>query len=62
MEQRNNSGVLFRNHRKNEGSKQPDYRGELMIDGAMFEISAWEREGKRGRFLSIAIQDPGSLI
>src|ERR1700722_5759613 len=25
-------------------SKQPEWRGELMIDGALFEISAWERE------------------
>jgi hypothetical protein len=44
FEQRNNSGgVLFKNSRKQEGSKQPDYRGELMIDGALFEVTGWVR-------------------
>jgi hypothetical protein len=59
-EPRNNSGVMFPNSRKPAGSKQPDYGGELTIDGAVFEISAWEREGRRGKFWSIAVQTPGA--
>jgi hypothetical protein len=57
-ETRNNSGVMFRNDRNPASSKQPEWRGELMIGGAIFEISAWE--GRRGRFLSISIQVAGS--
>jgi hypothetical protein len=59
-EQRNNSGLMFRKDRKTAGSKQPEWRGELMIDGALFEISAGEREGRRGKFLAIAVQVAGS--
>jgi hypothetical protein len=61
MEERNNSGVLFRNLRKKEGSKQPDYRGDLLIDGARFELAAWIREAKNGRkFLALAVQVAGA--
>jgi hypothetical protein len=60
FEQRNNSGVLFKNSRKQEGSKQPDYRGELMIDGTMFEVAGWVREGKRGKFLALVVQTAGA--
>jgi hypothetical protein len=60
FEQRNNSGVLFKNSRKQEGSKPPDYRGELVIDGALFEVAGWVREGKRGKFLALVVQTVGA--
>jgi hypothetical protein len=60
MEERNNSGILFRNLRKKEGSKQPDYRGELLIDGGVLEIAGWMREAKNGsRFLALVVQTAG---
>lgn len=54
-EQRPNSGILFKNDRKKEGSKQPDWKGNLNINGVTVELAAWEREGKRGVFLSLKV-------
>jgi len=53
-EQRDNSGSLFKNDKKTE-SKHPDYRGDAMVDGESYWISAWLKEGKSGtKFLSLA--------
>lgn len=44
---------LFRNIRKPEGSKQPDYAGPGRdVDGNEIEVSAWIQEGKQGKFMS----------
>lgn len=43
---------LFRNDKKEPGSKQPDMRGTMMWNGQKLKISAWTKgEGDR-RFLS----------
>lgn len=55
FEQRPNSGVLFKNYRKEKPS-HPDYRGNGEFDGYQFEISAWIKEGKRGKFMSLAFK------
>lgn len=52
-----NRGVLFRNNRKSKQT-QPDYTGKLNVDGVDFELSAWEKEGKNGTFLSVSIKPP----
>jgi hypothetical protein len=51
-EQRDNSGVLWRNE-KREKDSQPNARGDAMIDGVMYEVSAWTKEGKNGKFQSL---------
>lgn len=62
MEQQNNSGVLFLNRNKKEGSNQPDRVGNLTIDGKKFTISAWNKVGQNaGEFLSIKISDPNEF-
>lgn len=58
FEQRENSGTLFRNDKKTEGSKQPDYRGEANVNGEVMEVSAWAKEGKKGWFLSLSFKPP----
>ena len=40
MEKRDNSGVLFKNDKK-ETEKHPDYKGNIMVDGNEYWLSAW---------------------
>jgi hypothetical protein len=56
-EQRPDSGTLFKNDKKTQPN-HPDYRGEGNINGHKFEISAWIKEGKRGKFMSLAFKPP----
>ena len=34
------SGALFKND-KGDNPARPDYRGDLMVEGVLYEISAW---------------------
>ena len=47
------SGSLFKNTRKEKDS-HPDYRGDLMIGGQLYEVAAWVKEGKSGKFFSLS--------
>lgn len=60
-EKRDNSGILFRNNRKTKDS-QPDYTGNCMIGGNEMYISAWVKEGKSGKFMSLSFQDNTSQV
>ena len=52
-----NRGVLFKNHRK-ESDRHPDYTGKINVDGVDKELSAWIKEGKNGKFLSLSVKEP----
>jgi len=54
MEKRDNSGVLFKNDKK-ESEKHPDYKGNLTVDGKDYWLSAWIKEGKGGKFMGLAL-------
>ena len=58
FEQREGSGALFQNYKKEKGSKQPDYRGDAMFEGKMVEISGWTKPtSKGGEFISLMIKE-----
>lgn len=50
-----NRGVLFKNDRR-ESDKHPEYNGSINVDGVDYWLSAWVKDGKKGKFFSLAIK------
>lgn len=50
-----NRGVLFKNDRK-EQDNHPDYTGKIDVGGVEYWLSAWIKEGQRGKFMSLSIK------
>ena len=51
---RDNSGVLFKNDKK-DNERAPEYKGNIMVDGQEYWLSAWIKEGKTGKFMGLAV-------
>ena len=49
-----NRGVLFKNDRK-EKDTHPDYKGSINADGVEYWISAWMKDGAKGKFMSFSL-------
>ena len=49
------NGAIFKNTHKTQPN-QPDYRGDLMLNGITYEIASWLKDGKNGKFMSISVK------
>lgn len=55
-EQKPGDFVLFKND-KEGNEKRPDYTGNgLGLDGSRIKVSAWIKQGKKGKFMSCRLQ------
>lgn len=56
-EPKDNTGALFKND-KGDNPKRPDYRGDALIDGRSFKLSAWIQKSKKdgSSYMSIKIE------
>lgn len=48
-------GSLFKNENKTSDN-HPNARGELMIDGVLYEVAAWTKQGSKGPFQSLSVK------
>ena len=54
-EQKEGGGALFKNDKGGVESR-PDYRGDCKVGGVTYKISAWIKEGAKGKWMSLSIQ------
>jgi len=52
---REGQGSLFKNDNRTSDN-QPNARGEAMIGGVLYEVSAWTKEGAKGKFQSLSLK------
>jgi len=52
-EQKEGQGALFKNTEKQKPT-HPDYKGDVTIGGAKYWLSAWIKDGKNGKYMSVA--------
>lgn len=50
-----NRGVLFKND-KATTDKHPGYTGKINVGGVDYYLSAWVKEGQRGKFFSLSVK------
>ena len=53
FEQRNNQGAMFFNDKKKTDA-HPDRSGRCMVDGKMYWLAGWIKQGQNGDWLSLA--------
>ena len=52
MEKRDNSGVLFKNDKKETGN-HPDYKGNITVNGQDYWLSAWIKVCRQNAWLNL---------
>ncbi len=55
-EQKNLTGALFKNKRK-EAETHPDYTGSALVEGVEYYLDAWIKESKNGeKYMSVKLK------
>lgn len=52
---RDGSGLLFRSDRQ-DNERAPSHTGSITIDGKVYELAAWVKEGRTGKFFSLSVR------
>ena len=57
FERKVNTGSLFGNEKTNES--QPDFTGEVNIEGALYRVAGWKNKGQDGKkdYISLSLKD-----
>jgi len=56
FEHKEGMGTLFNNGFK-QNEKQPDLKGDIMINGQLMSIAGWKKAGMKGEFISIKVSE-----
>jgi hypothetical protein len=57
MENKLNSGAIFKNDKK-LSANHPDYKGKVNVNGKEMEVALWVKQGKNGSFFSASFSEP----
>ena len=58
MEQRNNSGAIFKNDNK-KAENHPDYKGKVLVNGKEMEVALWVKISAKGvNYFSASFSEP----
>ena len=57
FERKVNTGSLFDNEKTSE--KQPDFTGKVNVEGALYRVAGWKKEGVDGKkdYISLTLTD-----
>lgn len=63
MDNKDFLGLMFQNKKK-FSDKSPDYKGSVLVDGKVYNVSLWEKVGKTSgnKFFSIALNEPKEKV
>ena len=53
-------GSLFKNDDK-QADNHPDYKGTAKVNGVEYYVSAWVKDGQKGKWMSLSFKDKASV-
>ena len=51
-----NRGAIFKNDTEGKSENFPPYGGSLNVDGVEYWVSAWVKDGNKGKFFSLQVK------
>ena len=58
MQQKNNTGAIFKNENKTT-DKHPEYKGKVLVNNKEMEIALWVKTSAKGvKFFSVSLSEP----